>query len=93
MKQSRFVIRIVTSLCLFILVPIIPWWGTSVLLLIAIFIFDSYYEALIVGIFLDEIYGAPLAVFGSFHFLFFLYTALLIITTFFLKKRLSLTHF
>ncbi|MCX6754746.1 MAG: hypothetical protein NTU81_02890 [Candidatus Nomurabacteria bacterium] len=50
--------RAIFDIILFISIYIFPWWVTVLLLLIGIFIFDSFYEFMIFNVVIFALYSA-----------------------------------
>jgi len=57
MTQSFFSKRVVFSIFLFLSIFVFPWWVTIAFSIFGIFLFGYFYEALIVGVFIDTLYG------------------------------------
>jgi len=69
-----------------VLVAVFPWWAVLLLLFIPIFLFQTFYWGIIVGFFMDIIYGHSPR-FG-FPFIFLATTVLLTLLLPLLKRRL-----
>lgn len=52
------VVRLVWNILLLILAFLVPWWITVLCTLAALFYFKSFYEAVLVGLILDALYGS-----------------------------------
>jgi len=58
--MSNIVIkRVVASAGVFVSFLFLPWWVALLLGVLGTFYFSRYYEIIILGIFIDVIYGAP----------------------------------
>lgn len=55
MKKSK-TIRIFFDLFVFFSIFFFPWWFVSILAIVGLFLFDFYFEILLVGVLLDAIY-------------------------------------
>jgi hypothetical protein len=43
---------------------LVPWWVVLILAIAALFLFDSYYEIVLIGIFCDVLYSSSHSFFG-----------------------------
>lgn len=60
-----------------------PWWVTFVLTFIGLFYFPNLYEAILVGIIIDSLYGSILTIYGfSFVFTLFFIVAFYVVSHF-----------
>lgn len=67
MMKKNLSKRVLFSVFLFLSVFFFPWWFTIALSVFGIFFFKSFYEALIVGVFMDTLYGGISGKFLSEH--------------------------
>jgi hypothetical protein len=80
--------RFLADAFLFVSALFLPWWVTLPAAFAFFFAFESFYEVLLVALFLDALYGIPSSRFGGFQFV--LSTAALVgyIAAFLLKSRM-----
>jgi hypothetical protein len=62
--------RVLTNILLIFAVAMAPWWIVAGVVLVSLFAFRYFYEALVAGIALDSLYGAPRVMFGVRVFVF-----------------------
>lgn len=62
--------RIIADTLLFFVVLYAPWWITSVAVLSCVIYFKNFYEAFFFGFLFDMLYGADIASFRGFRFVF-----------------------
>jgi len=76
--SRKYYKRIMFDSALFLSLFFMPWWVTILLGVIFLYIFDSYFELLFLGFFIDVLYGKgntgfllgyPFTVLGSLFFL------------------------
>ncbi|HEY4490058.1 MAG TPA: hypothetical protein VJC12_02275 [Candidatus Paceibacterota bacterium] len=58
MNTRQHLKRIFIDILLFVSVFIAPWWFTVILGFILVFLFENFYEVLIIGLIIDSLYGA-----------------------------------
>jgi hypothetical protein len=63
------IFRVILSFILLFLVFFLPWWANVILIIALAFYFKNYYEAVILGLIMDAIYGS-FVVFDSFIYMF-----------------------
>ena len=80
--------RILTDIVLILSVYIFPWWFVLIMAVIALAVFDTFYEILFLGIILDSLYNAPIARYHHVEFVVTLITVFLFIGAEILKRRL-----
>lgn len=83
-------IRFLVSLLVVASVIFMPWWFTISALIIAILYYNHYYEALIISLMYDALYGAELNRFNDIPLMVTLGTVVFIAITLFIKRRLSI---
>lgn len=81
----KIVLRILTSLALLLLIPLLPWWLWLMGLIAALFFWPQYYEALVIAFVYDVAAGLS-HYYGWYPF--FYGSILLLIAIEILKKRL-----
>ena len=77
---GRVLITILTGL----LVIVAPWWVYIPVILFLIFFFNIYFEAIIIGLFMDALYGSP---FTAFPALFTAGATLFVVATLVIRDR------
>jgi hypothetical protein len=79
--------RVCAGICMLLLIAWAPWWAIVIATLVFLFVYNSYYEIIIWGLCLDELYGAsyslPYALSAT------VIACLVLVGVFFLKKRLA----
>ncbi len=65
---------------------LIPWWAVLILALAALFMFDTYYEIMLLGLICDVLYSSSHSSFGLYGFT--LVSGLLLVAVGQIKKRL-----
>lgn len=88
MKKEDFSKRIIFSVVLFLSIFLFPWWVVIALSVFGIFAFKSFYEALIVGIFMDTLYGGTDGRFLSEHIM-TIGLSIVFLASFVLKENFS----
>ncbi len=88
MKNQSVIKRIIFDTCTFLLVFVAPWWFMLVLLVAAIFIFPTFYEALFFAVLLDAFHGVPGVSFFGLNIFFTAIISCIFIVSIFLKTRL-----
>ncbi|KKS44558.1 hypothetical protein A3I25_02015 [Candidatus Nomurabacteria bacterium RIFCSPLOWO2_02_FULL_42_17] len=81
--------RILANIALLVAVLWLPFWVTVLLVLVGLFYFRNYYEALIALLLIDLIYGVPLARWGGWPLVSFSIGIVLFIGAEILKRRLK----
>jgi len=81
-------LRFIANLILFFSVLFLPWWVTAIFIVVAIFIFKKFYEAIAWGFFGDLIYGISIAAFFNFGLFLTLGAGIIFFIIEFLKKRI-----
>jgi hypothetical protein len=87
-RNKPALIRIEIDIALFLLAILLPWWCSVVIAIIALFFFNGFVEAVILGIFLDSLYNAPVASFHGFQFIATSITLICFLTAALVKTRL-----
>lgn len=77
--------RIIFTAMLFVAIFIAPWWVGFIFSVIGIFYFNSYYEAIVLGILFDILYG----VLGNFFLGYGIFGFTLMILIFLFMKKLK----
>lgn len=54
--------RLFLFVLLFMVVVVCPWWATVAFLVISLFMFKGYYEAIFFALVIDLLYGVPVFV-------------------------------
>ena len=83
--------RIVVSVCLFLSLFLLPWWLTSFFAIVFLLKFDSPYEVLAIGFFIDYLYRILSGNFLSDN-VFFLSSCLLFLLSYFLKEHITFSR-
>lgn len=79
--------RIIADITLFLTVLYAPWWLASIAVFWSTVYFKSFYEAFFFGILFDMLYGASIASFHGFHFVFSSASLFLIFAVDFVKEK------
>lgn len=77
--------RIIFTAMLFIAIFVAPWWVGFIFSVIGIFYFNSYYEAIVLGILFDILYGVK----GSISLGYGIMGFIVMIISFFIIKRVK----
>jgi hypothetical protein len=67
----------------------LPWWITSCIAILCLWIFPNYYEAIIAGVFLDILYGSVRLSFIHGSHTFTIIAIILLALSIFLRDRVS----
>ncbi|NQV88420.1 MAG: hypothetical protein HQ402_02615 [Parcubacteria group bacterium] len=87
--MSPKILRIIIDALLFIGIFVFPGYIFVIVALALVFYFNSYYEILIAGFIIDSVYGVSLDMFFGLNFAFTLYSAIIFLTSLYLKKKLK----
>lgn len=82
-------LRVFSSLILFILFFVLPWWLTFIFAICLVLFFNFYAEAIILGFLFELIYGGKGVNFFGFTHFFLVFFLLLFLISFWLKKVLK----
>ncbi len=82
-------IRILVDALLFLAVLLLPPFVPIIIALCLLYYFESFYEIIFVGLFIDTIYGRPLSNFYNFSYLMTFISVVLFVSSIFAKKRLK----
>lgn len=66
----------------------LPWWAVAAVAIFALALWGSYAAVFLAGVVMDLSYGAPVAAFGGFSFVFTAVFAFLAVLAWFLEKTL-----
>jgi hypothetical protein len=80
--------RIITDVILFFAVLHAPWWFVAFILLLGAWYFKNFYEAFFFGLLFDMLYGAGIASFHGFQFVFSSAFLVLIFAVDFVKAKI-----
>lgn len=80
-------LRLIFSITMFASVFLCPWWITSILAVIVLFVWEAY-EVIGAGFLLDAVYASQVPLFFSIEYIFTIASILFFITIHLLKKRL-----
>ncbi len=80
--------RLVVDIILFLGTFVAPLWLLILLAILCLFVFENFYEIIIIGIIIDSLYGLPTE-FLPIPIIYTLSTSLLFIARAFLKKHLK----
>ena len=86
-KNSIVVGRIVVGLLLLLFIMMTPWWFYTGLIVFFLFYFKNYYEAILLALFIDALYG-PTVMF-SVPLFFTLIAVIMVLLSNPLRDRLS----
>lgn len=82
--------RILFTICTFLLVFMVPWWAAAGVVLILLWWFAPYYEAVLIGLFLDGLYILDPALGVGFGFPFTFVFTLLLFASLYIKDRVRI---
>ncbi|TSC58241.1 MAG: hypothetical protein Greene041679_142 [Parcubacteria group bacterium Greene0416_79] len=85
--------RFLADAFLFIGALFLPWWVTLPVGFLFFFLFEPFYEVLLLAFFLDALYGVPTPRFGGFQFMLSTATLLLYFAARFIKGRMMVGGF
>jgi hypothetical protein len=81
--------RIILNIILFLSIIICPWWVSVILALAILYYLKNFPEIVVHGLILDIYYGRLSPSFHIFDYRFTLLFLVLLLTSFFIKKRLK----
>lgn len=87
--MDHFLIRIGANIVIFASIFLFPWWFPVALALVCLFLFENYFEILLVGLFLDVLYASS-ADFSLSSMLFTFAATIVLSISFFIKKNVAL---
>lgn len=79
-------LRIFATIILISLITFLPWYVMLPLILVMTFLFSKYYEAILLGLILDAVYGTFFVI-SQFPYLFTIITILILILIIYLRDR------
>jgi hypothetical protein len=68
----------------------LPWWSVLLAAATLFFVFPRFYELFFLALFIDLLYGVPVAHFGNFQFVLSLFSAVLYLLFAFVKRRMRI---
>lgn len=80
--------HITLGILLFLFIITCPWWVTVIFALVILYYLKSFNEIVIFGLLMDIMYGNFSAHFSIWDFKFTLFFLILLLSSFFIKKRL-----
>ncbi|KKW11686.1 MAG: hypothetical protein UY50_C0008G0012 [Parcubacteria group bacterium GW2011_GWA2_49_9] len=81
-------IRLLADLLLIGMAALLPWWLVLLSAAVLFFVFEKYVEFMLIALFSDLLYGAPLPRFFDFQFVLSLGAVFLSVLFTFVKKRM-----
>lgn len=81
--------RLFASILLLFSVLFLPIWISALLAILLIFYFDIYWEAVVIFLLSDLLYGAPETLFFDFPFFTFVFSVVFLVLLEFVKKKLK----
>jgi hypothetical protein len=81
--------RIILNIILFISIIICPWWVSVILALAILYYLKNFPEIILYGLLLDIYYGKLSSTFHIFDYRFTLLFLILLLSSFYIKKRLK----
>jgi hypothetical protein len=81
--------RIVFDVLLLLSAIACPWWFTGIFSIVILYYFKTFNEVILFGVIMDILYGGLSATFNWWDYKFTLFFLLLLITSYFIKKRLK----
>jgi hypothetical protein len=76
------ILRVIFAILLAVLIFFLPWWVNLILIISASFYFKNFYEAVVIGLIMDSMYGSAV-VFDNFIYIF---TLMFIVMIFVINK-------
>jgi hypothetical protein len=81
--------HLILDLILFLTIIICPWWGSVIFALFLLYYLKFFNEIVIFGLITDIFYGSFSATFNLWDYKFTLLFLVLLLSSFFIKKRLK----
>jgi hypothetical protein len=81
--------RIIFDILLFISAIAAPWWFTGIFSIAILYYFKNFNEIILFGLVMDILYGRLADTFHWYDYRFTLFFLILLLTSFFIKKRLK----
>lgn len=82
--------RIILDILIIFSIALLPWWFTTILIVVGIFLFELFYEALLFGLIIDSLSGIPRELFFGKSFIYLLIIIILFVIINWLKNRLRI---
>jgi hypothetical protein len=76
------ILRLIFALILLVSISFLPWWVNLILIVVGSFYFKNFYEAVLIGLIMDSLYGSSV-VFETFIYF---YTLTFLISVFLINK-------
>ena len=83
-------LRIALDLLLLIGLFVFPWWASMLVVLVLLFYFKHFYEAIAAGIILDALYAAPIGTLSDFQLVFTLGAIVFVGVVAYIKTKIRL---
>lgn len=80
--------RIILNAVILFSLLALPWWCTAAFALAGIFVFDTFFEAVIAGFIMDSLYGVPTGYFHGITFVSTLAAAAALAVVLYIKPQL-----
>ena len=87
---SNIKTRLILDIFIILSLMLMPWWFTSILIAIGIFVFGLFYEALVFGLIMDSLYGVPKELFFEIPFVSFVSFFVLLVCINWFKNKLRI---
>jgi len=81
--------RIIFDILLFISAIVAPWWFTGIFSIAILYYFKNFNEIILFGLIMDILYGRLSANFHWYDYRFTFLFIILLLTSYFIKKRLK----
>lgn len=81
--------RIIFDILLFISAIMAPWWFTGIFSIAILYYFKSFNEIILFGLVMDIIYGRLSETFHWYDYRFTVFFLILLLTSYYIKKRLK----
>ena len=81
--------RIIFDILLFLSVLVCPWWFTALFSIAILYYLKNFNEIVLFGLVMDILYGRLSATFHWYDYKFTLFFLILLLTSYFIKKRLK----
>jgi hypothetical protein len=84
--------HLILDILLFLAILVFPWWVSVFLATFLLYYLKSFNEIVLFGLIMDIYYGRFSSTFNLFDYRFFLVFLVLLLSSFYFKKRLKFYH-
>lgn len=81
--------RIIFDILVFVSAIVAPWWFTAIFSIAVLYYFKNFNEIVLFGLVMDILYGRLSVAFHWYDYKFTLFFLILLLTSYFIKKRLK----